>query len=262
MQECNLQINDLNLISTYISKLYAVIGKNVCEKLDISTNWLSLFTSNSLRIRRVLNDEIRSLGITLEQWRDLQNLRKLRNRLMHPSTTIQNIKSLVEERWQEKSEYGALRCLIRIVEENEDVGKRNFSGGKPAGSSYHAGSKEETNWRDARSSPYLSFRSRRSLHSKLPALREPGDASDLKSEPGDEAPPPPEPTSSLRTGPSLDPQREEEARRETDPPAETESKQETKSSSSESLSISSGCSASSSASSRRRKPPRQRSRSF
>lgn len=258
MQECNLQINDLNLISTYISKLYAVIGKNVCEKLDISTNWLSLFTSNSLRIRRVLNDEIRSLGITLEQWRDLQNLRKLRNRLMHPSTTIQNIKSLVEERWQDKSEYGALRCLIRIVEENEDVGKRNFSGGKPAGSSYHAGSKEETNWRDARSSPYLSFRSRRSLHSKLPAPREPGDASDLKSEPGDEAPG--EPTSSLRTGPSLDPP--QEARRETDPPAETESKQETKSSSSESLSISSGCSASSSASSRRRKPPRQRSRSF
>lgn len=111
---------DLNLISSYISKLYSLIGSRTATKLKIpETNWLALFCSNSLRVRRALNSEIRSIGISLSHWNLLQQVRRERNKLMHPQSSIESLRTCVQDRWRNHAAYEALCALVRIIEQDQ-----------------------------------------------------------------------------------------------------------------------------------------------
>lgn len=105
--------HDLNAVSNYISKLYALIGRRVNAKLNLQSPWLDLFTSNSLRIRNALNQEISTLGISRRHWITLQEIRKHRNRIMHPQRSLDQIHQ-ISNRWRNRRQAIAIRQLIQV----------------------------------------------------------------------------------------------------------------------------------------------------
>ena len=114
-------MHDLNNISTFISRLYSLIGRRAAERLGIESGWLALFCSNSLRIRRALNEEIRNLGISLQHWIELQRIRKMRNRLVHPECSISNLSYAINSRWRRHRGFYALRSMVRILRTSANV---------------------------------------------------------------------------------------------------------------------------------------------
>lgn len=150
-------INDVNAISNYISKLYALIGQRAGSRLNISTGWLSLFCSSSLRVRRVLNDEIKSLGISISHWKQLQELRRERNALMHPVKNCDEILNIVNTRWNNHRAFAAVKSMLHILQNNRHLARRTYVSDEGQACGLRIGASSlQTDWRGHRRSSLVT----------------------------------------------------------------------------------------------------------
>jgi hypothetical protein len=115
---------DLNLLTIFITSFYSIVYSKLKERYPSSKfqNWVSAFCLASElsrngddSLKREILSIMNELGISQQEWINLQVIRKLRNELCHPKVGINRVISILNQRWKSHSSYTSLRKMLKIV---------------------------------------------------------------------------------------------------------------------------------------------------
>ena len=118
----DIVVSDLNIINMYITSLYTLIHR---LSGDESKNWISFFTlaSNKNGTKRAndINKILKDLGMTIKDLRELQALRKRRNKLCHPHVPLSVARLCCYARWKEHSSYSSLEKMFAALKKKKKL---------------------------------------------------------------------------------------------------------------------------------------------
>jgi len=120
------RVHDLNVLVLFITKFYSYVFDRLKQKHPGCrlNNWVDSFIlsadleakgDNSLKnaIAEIMETEA---GITINDWSELQAIRRLRNAISHPSSTASAASSALEQRWKKHRSYTALKKMLNVAE--------------------------------------------------------------------------------------------------------------------------------------------------
>ena len=120
-------MNDLNVLNVQMNKLFSLIYKHA-EHTESKT-WSELFVSASTsdEHKKVIAKSIEKLGLTFEDLKALQKLRRLRNHFAHPKVPLSVARVIVATRWNEHESYDALVKMLEIITESSPSSSKALS---------------------------------------------------------------------------------------------------------------------------------------
>jgi hypothetical protein len=140
-------VRDLHLLAPCVTSYYTMVFRNV--RADYRrrgqsfpySSWVDLFTAatnETTRFDRFEGDEKQLTnnmarvmsamgGVTMEQWAELQELRRIRNEMSHPRINDTEVNRVIRERWTRHSAGDALRNIVNYLATQGGIIRRHGS---------------------------------------------------------------------------------------------------------------------------------------
>ena len=127
--ESNMFLSDLNMLVVMITQLYSSIFDAVQlrrmharKNLLSARSWVELFISmeRNKDTRKEVLSVMETFNLNEEDLKKLQKIRRVRNELCHPKTTLNEIDDLLEKNWKEHEAFMSLKRVVATLRvENE-----------------------------------------------------------------------------------------------------------------------------------------------
>ena len=141
-----LKFADLNSFVVHITKFYSHVFEMLKRRYPRCKlqSWVEAFVLSSELEKKgdtSLHDAISSImeneaGLSLDEWKQLQELRRMRNSVAHPSSSVSRAKEALRERWRDHPANSALVKMLNLAERISTPPPRSSPGPVPL-----------TNWR-------------------------------------------------------------------------------------------------------------------
>lgn len=119
------KIRDLSVFCLQISSFYKSIYNVHIKKFPKSytKNWITLFSNATYNqdAEDQLVDVLGDVGMTLADFEQLQNIRRMRNMLCHPRLPATCAEQIVDKNWKGHSSYTALKKMLNFMKKREAV---------------------------------------------------------------------------------------------------------------------------------------------
>lgn len=122
--ECFQKSTDLNCFVVHITRLYSHIFDQLKARYPRCrlNSWIDAFvvsselesqgdTSLKQAIAKVMETEA---GITIDEWKQLQEIRRIRNAVCHPNSSVSRAREALRERWQDHPAKVAIEKMLAV----------------------------------------------------------------------------------------------------------------------------------------------------
>lgn len=119
------KVHDLNSFVIFITRFYSFIFDRLKRKFPKSrlNSWVEAFVVSSdleskgdLSLKKAIADIMKNeAGISIDEWSELQQIRRLRNSICHPTTSSTKAREALRERWNEHKSFSALDKMLRMT---------------------------------------------------------------------------------------------------------------------------------------------------
>lgn len=125
-EEDFLRFSDLNAFVVHVTRLYSFVFDQLKRRYPKCrlTSWIDSFVMASDLERKgdtSLRDAIAEImkseaGITQEEWKQLQEIRRVRNSVCHPNSSVVRAREALRDRWREHPAHSAISKMLSLSE--------------------------------------------------------------------------------------------------------------------------------------------------